>query len=140
MIDQLREEKNTAEEQIKSVRKISDDISELKSSFKDVMEHASEIWEALQNIPVAQQREFLIFCFEGKRIPVRTLIRGEVEDSLGGLLSLKNLSQPLVIEERGKAIRQVTTDSELSLTGFLRGLEYLKNMAKFDFISSFNAP
>jgi hypothetical protein len=132
-IERLRENKKDIEDQIQAAQEQTENMAKAKMEFKDLLKHSKEIFNALQNLTIAQKREFLVLCFEGNRLPVRTLLRGEVEDSQDGELSLEDLSQPLTIKVKGKAIRQVTTDGEITLGGFLKGVEYLKTIAKIEF-------
>jgi len=81
IIAKLREEKEDLEGQIKTYQEGEDNLSQVKSSIKSLRKYADQILVATQRMPMSQKREFLKECFEGNRIPVRTLTLGEVYDS-----------------------------------------------------------
>lgn len=98
LIEGLREEKKDIEDQIKAAQEQSENMAKAKVEFKDLLKHCKEIFTALKNLTIAEKREFLVYSFEGDRLPVRTLLRGEVENCQGGELCGEDLSQPFIIK------------------------------------------
>jgi hypothetical protein len=71
--------------------------------------YADQILVATQRMPMSQKREFLKECFEGNRIPVRTLTLGGFYDSNKRGLTVEELSRPVIIKGRKRDKRRENT-------------------------------
>ena len=131
-IQQWQEEKAALEIEVRDFQKEENNLDQLKESIQGIRQYSSQILKAFEKLSIPKKRDFLIRCFEGNRIPVRALTRGELLDTPG----IPFDGEPYTQKERGKEITQVTIDTSLHVGGFLRGLDFLKKESKIDFISN----